>query len=588
MNTKLTSITLQTLCRWRSQYIATSAAHILPESTTLVCDSDSDLKTFLHEKLNNAQLPKQTCIIRPSIYKVPDRLRSVEPKAYEPNLVSIGPYNHYHHRADGHHLGAMESTKWDFFHRLFDPRKPDRPNLDAVVGGLEEVEKKARGCYSEDLSNFESNQFNQMMLLDSCFIIELLRETKEVDFRKKSIHIKRWMLPVLQRDLIMLENQLPLFVLNKVYDLTGGCRDVNNNIMGLEKLALEFFGPMIYRDLDLQTPDTQVPKKKDVNNKGLKELALQFFKSMFYRDLDTPNNNSSSKQAHGEQKAEVPKKIHPDHFLELLRASICPTEVNPKKLFGSTTDLKESAVKEPHMFRSTTDLKESGVKVKKAENCQPLEVTFEKGVLRIAPVNMDDYKFTVFRNMVAYEQCHFGCKPYVTAYIFFIDRLINSAEDIELLHYAGVMQHTLGGNKKAAKLVNELCKEVAGAEDDSYLHNVLWKINCYCNDGWNQKRAKLKHEYFYNVWVSLSTFAAIVLIYLAIVQTVAALGDDKAQDHINKNGFWFTFAHTFTVPYRGVQPRNKSSSRPAVDQYIQCFFGPKVRDDIKPFCFMSC
>nr|XP_043616277.1 UPF0481 protein At3g47200-like [Erigeron canadensis] len=521
MNSKLASITLQTLCRWRFRYIATKTAHTELESRTLVRDTGPDLTTFLQEKLN-AQLPNQTSNNGASIYKVPDRLRSVEPKAYEPNIVSIGPY---HHGVD--HLRAMESTKWNFFHRLFDPRKPDRPNLDAVVGGLEEVEQKARGCYSEDLSTISSQKFNQMMLIDSCFIIQLLRETKEIHFSKKSSHIKRWMLPVLQRDLIMLENQLPLFVLNKVYDLTS-CRDKENM--------------------------------------GLKELALKFFESMIYRDLDTPNNNSLGG-----------KGYTGDHFLELLRASICPTEVNQKKF----------AIKEPHMFRSITDLKESGVKLKKAEKCQPLDVSFKKGILKIAPVSMDDYKFTVFRNMVAYEQCHFGCKPHVTAYIFFIDRLINSAEDIELLHYAGVMQHTLGGNKNAARLVNKLCKEVAGAEDDSYLHNVLWKINCYCNDGWNQKRAKLKHEYFYNVWVSLSTIAAIVLIYLAIVQTVAALGDDKAQAHINENGFWFTFADTFTVPYSGVKPR-KSSSRPEIDQYVQLFFGPKVRDDIKPFYFMSC
>ncbi|GKA22623.1 UPF0481 protein-like protein [Tanacetum coccineum] len=88
------------------------------------------------------------------------------------------------------------------------------------------------------------------------------------------------------------------------------------------------------------------------------------------------------------------------------------------------------------MFRSITDLKESGVKLKKAEKCQQLDVM-------IAPVSMDDYKFTLFRNMVPFEQCHFFCKPHVTAYIFFLDRLINSAEDMELLHYAGVMQHTL-------------------------------------------------------------------------------------------------------------------------------------------------
>lgn len=44
------------------------------------------------------------------------------------------------------------------------------------------------------------------------------------------------------------------------------------------------------------------------------------------------------------------------------------------------------------MFRSITDLKGSSVKLKKAENGQPLDVSFKKGVLKIAPVSMDDYR----------------------------------------------------------------------------------------------------------------------------------------------------------------------------------------------------
>lgn len=217
-----------------------------------------------------------------------------------------------------------------------------------------------------------------------------------------------------------------------------------------------------------------------------------------------------------------------------------------------------------------------------------------------------DNRFTLFRNMVAYEQCHslfrnmeaneqchFTCKPYVTAYIFFLDRLINSAGDIELLHYAGVMQHTLGGDKNAARLVNKLCKEVAGAADDSYLHHVLWKINCYCNDGWNQKKAKLKYEYFYNIWVSLSTVAAIVLIYLTILQTISALGDEETRKYMFGTGFWFSIVEAFAIPFRGVDANTKKSSvrfkdKHQIDQCVKFLFGTKVRDEIKPFYFASC
>ncbi|KAI3715596.1 hypothetical protein L6452_22582 [Arctium lappa] len=521
---------VKTICRWKFQNNARKEAdHAEPKSRIRA----PDLASLLEEKLNT-ELPQTSNVA--SIYRVPHRLRSVEPKAYEPNIVSIGPY---HHGVD--HLQPMENTKWIFFHRLFTPTKP---NLRAVVTELKEMEQKARGCYSEDLK-LNSNQFIDMLLIDSCFIIQLLKESREVDYSNKSILIKRWMLPVLQRDLIMLENQLPFFLLNKLYDLT-------NNISPC----------------------------KSTKHLAFKDLVLQFFEPMIYKDLDTPNNASL-----GEEDGGI------SHFLELFRASICPTQ-------------KEMCGREPHMFRSITELKESGIKLKKAKKCQPLDVSFDikKGVLKIAPLSMDDYKFTLFRNMVAFEQCHFACKPHVTAYIFFLDRLINSAEDIELLHYAGIMQHSLGGNKHAARLVNMLCKEVVGAVDDSYLHKVLWKINCYCNSGWHQKKAKLKHEYFYNIWVSLSTVAAIVLVYLTILQTIWGLGDEDARDHMFGTGFWRSFGEAFLIPFRGVRPSKNSSLQIRIDgeqamdekadqldEYLQWFFrSSRSSDDIKPFFFMSC
>ncbi|KAK3020755.1 hypothetical protein RJ639_047883 [Escallonia herrerae] len=146
------------------------------------------------------------------------------------------------------------------------------------------------------------------------------------------------------------------------------------------------------------------------------------------------------------------------------------------------------------MFISMAELKESGVKLKMAENSRPLKVGFKKGVLGIPPIYIDDHRLTLFRNMVAYEQCHQSCKPDITMYTFFLNGLINSAKEIELLHCEGVIQHSLGGNKQVAKLINRLCKGVARDVEESYLHKMVWKINCHCNDWLITKRARLKHD----------------------------------------------------------------------------------------------
>ena len=40
---------------------------------------------------------------------------------------------------------------------------------------MKEMEEKTRKCYSEDFGGIESDDFVRMMLIDGCFIVELLR-----------------------------------------------------------------------------------------------------------------------------------------------------------------------------------------------------------------------------------------------------------------------------------------------------------------------------------------------------------------------------------------------------------------------------
>ncbi|KAK6938588.1 Protein of unknown function DUF247, plant [Dillenia turbinata] len=234
------------------------------------------------------------------------------------------------------------------------------------------------------------------------------------------------------------------------------------------------------------------------------------------------------------------------HFLDLFRTNILPRMATRGK--------------EPHMFRSTTELIESGVKLNIKEDCRPLELSFKRGVLRIPPLYIDEYRGTLFRNMIAFEQCHAACDPDVTTYLFFLDGLINSAKDVGLLHYAGVIQHTLGTNKEVANLINKLCKEVARNTDESYLHKMVWEINRHCNDSLKKVRARLAHDYFSNPWASISTIAAIVLLYLTLLQ--ACCGYAMSRTNLEETGFWYTITQSFFVPFSWSPYSNEDFTMP--------------------------
>ncbi|GLT98837.1 hypothetical protein SLE2022_163150 [Rubroshorea leprosula] len=311
-----------------------------------------------------------------------------------------------------------------------------------------------------------------MMLVDGCFVIELFRELKQHNFRYAP-SIQRWMLPTLRHDMIMLENQLPFCVLQKLFELTSSSAESNTS---LRDQALHFFAPLLQGD---------------------------------------PTLNCIRKEVTGR------------HFLDLFRSSILPT-VEEKNRTSDSYESTESKGMETNLtntMRSATELGEAGFIIEKGK-ARLLDINLEKKiwrlnrrVLQIPPLYIDDYKGTLYRNMVAFEQCHRECKPYVTSYLFFFDGLINSAVDVELLHHKGVIHHSLGRDKEVAKLVNSLCKEIAFEGYELYLQKVVSNVNSHYHSWFAEKRAKLVHHYFRSWVVGISTLAGIIYIYLMLIQT---------------------------------------------------------------------
>ncbi|GKV50617.1 hypothetical protein SLEP1_g57318 [Rubroshorea leprosula] len=184
----------------------------------------------LYDKIN--QKPRDHVFINSSsrsILKVPNHLRQINEKAYEPQVISIGPY----HRGKDH-LKAMEVQKMNSLKLVLDQGREHK--VEAYVIALEEMEKYARNFYSEPLDHISREEFVEMMLLDACFIIELIfYSTTEKLFTP-------FILKKVMRDLLLLENQLPFFVLSKLYSLSD-CQQFDdienrNNIACMAKAFL--------------------------------------------------------------------------------------------------------------------------------------------------------------------------------------------------------------------------------------------------------------------------------------------------------------------------------------------------------------
>ncbi|KAL5574236.1 hypothetical protein UlMin_023833 [Ulmus minor] len=176
-------------------------------------------------------------------------------------------------------------------------------------------------------------------------------------------------------------------------------------------------------------------------------------------------------------------------------------------------------------IKSATTLEEFGVVFKKAEKGAKLrDITFTKngGLLKIPQLMISDRTETIFRNLVAYEK--YIEKSDFTDYLFFMDCLINSPKDVELLRHRGIIENMLGDNEYVSLMFNKICSYVVTEiSTDSDFDGLCQDINEYSARRRNKWMAKLQRQYFSSPWSSISVLAAIVLLGLTTVQTVFSI-----------------------------------------------------------------
>ncbi|KAI8012376.1 UPF0481 protein [Camellia lanceoleosa] len=111
----------------------------MPESAHNMIDID--------KKLNELPpMPSERCIFR-----VLDRLRNENKKAYKPEVVAIGPY---HHGKDN--LQPMEEHKLRYLKQLLNRR--NETSAERYMVAMRESEQKARRFYADPIS-LDSNKY---------------------------------------------------------------------------------------------------------------------------------------------------------------------------------------------------------------------------------------------------------------------------------------------------------------------------------------------------------------------------------------------------------------------------------------------
>ncbi|KAF5938387.1 hypothetical protein HYC85_022646 [Camellia sinensis] len=448
----------------------------------------------IREKLDKLYSPSPECYI----YKVPKKLKKINEEAYTPLRVSIGPL---HHGKEG--LEDMEELKLRYFN---DFMQRSGKSLEELVKIMKEMEGAIRKCYAETI-NFESETFLEIILVDAAFIIEfLLRQwflplitPNDLIFRKPCMKID------ISYDLLLLENQLPFFVLQYLFEMSNINLDINDYETMPDKFI--FLTVHFLRCLNIVP---EFPPLEKINPSRVNHF-LDLLRSCLIPMEDS--------------QASVPEEIRHSkvkQFIDFLRCfmprrSLQQTETKFK--IPSATALK---------IPSATELHEAGVKFEVSSSKNLFDIKFRGNILEIPHTRIVDVTESLLRNIIAYEEYHCDAQ-FFGDYTMIMDYLINTNEDVDLLVRAQIIDNWLGDNNDVSNLFKGLSKEVT-ISNIFYFTELHRDLNNYCESPSNKRKvifykwkATLRQDYCNTPWRVLSITVAAILLGLTFIQSLCSL-----------------------------------------------------------------
>ncbi|XP_078161187.1 UPF0481 protein At3g47200-like [Carex rostrata] len=379
-----------------SESIQLEAPHLsesspLSEAPTVV-DLEASLQCELDTLWHNANEAENF-----TIFRTPHIISQSKKNLFEPTAVSIGPL----YRGQKH-LRAMEEQKRRFLRDFLS--RGDHISLNLCISAMKLLETKTRMCYSEMFDDLDSNAFVKMMLLDGCFVLEYFLKSSEENWN--SIDEVGWNHNFIVRDLLLLENQIPFFIVERLYGI-GLNQEIRNHFVNyIVRNVAGYLSHVTGDSIDAFQPEGEI----------------HHLVHLYYEYL-------------------VPD---PEE----------PVVLSTKPLFclpNSINNISSRAIP------SATELKLKGLKFRPKSNRENmLDISFEYGVLKIPTLKCDDSTKPIFANLIAFESSKYGKKnrPF-TSFVYFLDNLVNTPNDVTILQECGIIENWLSGEEELTHFLNQ-------------------------------------------------------------------------------------------------------------------------------------
>ncbi|KAI3442139.1 uncharacterized protein J3R85_001455 [Psidium guajava] len=408
-------------------------------------------------KINNLPPVSTECCI----YRVPEKFRRENEEAYTPQVVSIGPF----HR-DKTVLQSREEIKLKYLKGFLSRIKAD---LLACTRIIKESEDRIRQCYQEKLTQ-GSDELVAMILVDAVFVVELFVRNLYPEHQDENDEIfsKQWMKNGVFHDVLLLENQVPFFVLEDLYNLTTLRTSVT-----LFKLSYEYFKHALHGH-ELAATRIQVRHLVD-----------------YVRALQLPTfPRGTSKQA---KEFELTRSAK-----ELQEAG-----VNFRQAAGSSSVLdivfRDGTLEMPHLVVH-----------------EWTEVYF-RNMIAYEQCHHDD-KYISSYAILMDSLIDTPDDIDILTNCGILENQLKSTDDVASL-FNSMYKETM---RESSQFIYSNQCESLNAYSRTRWHQ--WKAACY------RWKVILNQEYFSNPWSGISVVVAVVLLVLTVLQTACSLMDTYAGD----------------------------------------------------------
>ncbi|KAK3024222.1 hypothetical protein RJ639_044691 [Escallonia herrerae] len=460
-----------------------------------------------------------------SVFNVSKAIKAVKPEVYIPQVIAFGPYHHMQpelYQMEKYKLAAIKSSL----------RPEQILNFqELVIDKMKELEPVIRACYHKYLDH-DGYALAWIVAVDGLFLLDILRGYGHVMYSQRRNLTRD---AVLCRDVIVLENQIPVILLKEIrknLQLNSMHDDDDLELFLMLRGFCQIHSPLKLARISNTSSYTSCLHLLDlmyfliVNHQVTPTRPQEQVLGLEKTDGRTDAEQHQSEEDTNDLILNVGEIVEMGMHLGIGKKVLKPIKVIQEMPWekisnllglkmGNEHDKDNHPIVEEITIPSVSHLsKFAGVKfIHTVGGIGDTKFVHEGATLYLPIITLNANSEVLLRNLVAYEVALSNSTGKLAQYVDFMCGIVDTAEDAQLLREKGIIKGDLN-NQEIADLFNGMNRMSAKARN-----KTVDEINEYYNERPMVKGYTFIKKRIFASWRILTLSSTILLLLLFILNS---------------------------------------------------------------------